>query len=233
MDRTEAQGINPFNLLDPQLDTADLALINVEMAISDRGRAVNKRFVFRAPSSAAGRIAQAGIDVATLANNHARDYGSEALLDTVDWLEAAGVVTVGAGANLDEAHQHKVLTAGNGVRVAFVGASMIVPGGFTAGNATAGIASLYGSSADRTFAAIRAAADEADVVIATVHWGIERDTCPSVTQETMARELLSAGADAVIGHHPHVIQPVEFYDRKLIAYSLGNFVWHPRRGIAG
>ena len=228
MDRTEPRGIDPFALLDPSLDAADFASVNVEMAISNRGLPVDKQFVFRASLSAAARIAAGGVDVANLANNHARDYGSDALVDTVEWLEAAGVVTVGAGENLEEAHRHRVLVTEGGVKVAFVGASLIVPAGFGARSASAGIASAHLSERARVLDSVRAASVEADAVIVNVHWGIERDTCPSEQQELLARELLAAGADVVIGHHPHVLQPVEFVDGKLVAYSLGNFVWHPR-----
>ncbi len=233
MDRTEPADIDPFALLSPQLSSADVALVNVEMAISDQGSAADKRFVFRAPPSAAVRIAAGGVDVVTLANNHAKDYGSVALLDTVEQLEAAGVVTVGAGRNTAEAHRHRVLVTDNGVRVAFVGASLIVPAGFAAGSRTPGIASAYAPGRDRVLDSVRAAAGDGDVVIATVHWGIERDTCPSGAQELLARELLAAGADVVIGHHPHVLQPVVFEEGGLVAYSLGNFVWHPRSGHTG
>ena len=166
--------------------------------------------------------------MANLANNHSRDYGSDALVDTVEWLEAAGVVTVGAGENLEEAHRYRVLVTEGGVKVAFVGASLIVPAGFGARSASAGIASAHLSERARVLDSVRDASVEADAVIVNVHWGIERDTCPSEQQELLARELLAAGADVVIGHHPHVLQPVEFADGKLVAYSLGNFVWHPR-----
>ena len=229
MDRTEPAGVDPFVFIEPSLASADLAVVNVEMAISDGGVRANKRFAFRAPPSAAGRMASAGIDVASLGNNHAKDYGSSGLVDTVDLLEAAGVVTVGAGATDVEAYRFRVLRTVGGVSVAFVGVSMTVPRGFPAGSDSAGIASAY--SASRVVESVRAATCAADVVISVVHWGIELATCPSGAQRDFARELLDAGADAVIGHGPHVVQPVEFSDGKLVAYSLGHLVWHPRWGI--
>ena len=229
MDRTEPAGVDPFVFIEPAFASADLAVVNSEMAISDRGVRANKRFAFRAPSSAAGRIASAGIDVASLGNNHAKDYGSVGLLDTVDLLEAAGVVAVGAGATDVDAYRYRVLRTAGNVSVAFVGASMTVPRGFTAGPDSAGIASV--PPASRVVESVREAAGAADVVIAVVHWGIELATCPSGKQRDFARELVDAGADAVIGHGPHVVQPVEFSDGKLVAYSLGHLVWHPRWGI--
>lgn len=231
MDRSEAAGIDPFEFIEPSLASADIAVVNAEMAISDRGSPVDKAYVFRAPPAAAERMAAAGVDAASLANNHARDYGADALLDTVALLEAAGVVALGAGADDTAAYDHRVLHVANDVRVALVGASMVVPWNFAAGPDHPGIAS--GRPATRLLEAVRDAARAADVVIVFIHWGIERQTCPTAEQLTLARQLLTVGADAVIGHHPHVLQPVEFADGKLVAYSLGNFVWHPRSGITG
>ena len=231
MDRSEAAGVDPFAGIDPPLGSADIALINAEMAISNQGTPADKEYVFRAPPLAAERIGAAGVDVASLANNHAMDYGGAALVDTVDLLEVEGVIALGAGATSDEAYRHRTIEVRPGVRVAFVGASMVVPLGFPATQTRPGIASAY--QRDRVLANVRVAAEAADIVIATVHWGIERATCPNGLQRDFAFELLRNGADAVIGHHPHVLQPVVFDDGKLVAYSLGNFVWHYRSGITG
>ena len=232
MDRSEAADIDPFTGIEPALASADIALVNVEMVISQRGEPVeDKEFTFRAPPSAASRIAAAGIDVANLANNHAADFGPEALLDTVDLLEAEGVIAIGAGATSADAYRHRIIEVRPGVRVAFVGASMVVPLGFAATGTRPGIASAY--QQDRVLASVRAAASEAGVVIAVVHWGVERRTCPDARQRDFAFQLLQHGADAVVGQHPHVLQPVVLDDGKLVAYSLGNFVWHYRSGITG
>ena len=232
MDRSEAADIDPFTGIEPALASADIALVNVEMVISQRGEPVeDKEFTFRAPPSAASRIAAAGIDVANLANNHAADFGPEALLDTVDLLEAEGVIAIGAGATSADAYRHRIIEVRPGVRVAFVGASMVVPLGFAATGTRPGIASAY--QQDRVLASVRAAASEAEVVIAVVHWGVERRTCPDARQRDFAFQLLQHGADAVVGQHPHVLQPVVLDDGKLVAYSLGNFVWHYRSGITG
>ena len=232
MDRSEAADIDPFTGIEPALASADIALVNVEMVISQRGEPVeDKEFTFRAPPSAASRIAAAGIDVANLANNHAADFGPEALLDTVDLLEAEGVIAIGAGATSADAYRHRIIEVRPGVRVAFVGASMVVPLGFAATGTRPGIASAY--QQDRVLGSVRAAASEAEVVIAVLHWGIERMTCPDARQRDFAFQLLQHGADAVVGQHPHVLQPVVLDDGKLVAYSLGNFVWHYRSGITG
>lgn len=232
MDRSEPAGVDVFGGIEPALSSADLAMINVEMAISDRGTAVpGKEFVFRAPPSAAQRIADAGVDVASLANNHARDYGPDALADTVELLDDFGVVPVGAGPDRASAFAPASIDVA-GVRVAVIGVSYIVPGGFGATTERSGVASGRDGTGAQVEAVAAAAADH-DVVLVYVHWGIERDTCPSGAQREQAAELLAAGATAVIGAHPHVLQPIEQLDDGWVIWSLGNFIWHPRSGITG
>ena len=233
MERSERLGLDPFESIEPPLGSSDLSVVNVEMAISDRGTPHDKTYVFRAPPSAARRIAAGGVRVANLANNHAMDYGGDALSDTIDLLEGAGVATIGAGGNIDEAYRYRILTTGGGVSVAFVGASLIVPSNFAAGSSTPGVASAHPPGLARVLDTIRAAGAAADAVVAIVHWGIERDPCPDDAQRLLARQLLDAGADAVIGHHPHVLQPVVFTGEKLVAFSLGNFIWEPRQHMSG
>ncbi len=233
MERSERLGLDPFQSIEPPLGSADLSVVNVEMAISDRGTPHYKTYVFRAPPSAARRIAAGGVRIASLANNHAMDYGGDALADTVDLLEGAGVATIGAGRDIDEAYRYRILTTDGGVSVAFVGASLIVPSNFAAGSSTPGVASAHPPDLARVLDTVRAAVAAADAVVAIVHWGIERDPCPDDAQRLLARQLLDAGADAVIGHHPHVLQPVVFTGEKLVAFSLGNFIWEPRQHMSG
>ena len=233
MERSERLGLDPFEHLEPPLGSSDLSVVNVEMAISDRGTPHHKRYVFRAPPSAARRIAAGGVRVGNLANNHAMDYGGDALADTIDLLESAGVLTIGAGRNIDEAYRYRILTTGGGVSVAFVGASLIVPSNFAAGSSTPGVASAHPPDLARVLDTVRAAVAAADAVVVVVHWGIERDPCPNDAQRLLAQRLFDAGADAVIGHHPHVLQPVEHTGEKLVAFSLGNFIWEPRQNMGG
>lgn len=233
MERSERLGLDPFASIVPPLGSMDLSVVNVEMAISDRGAPHSKRFVFRAPPAAAGRIADGGVRVASLANNHAMDYGADALFDTIELLEGAGVTTIGAGRNIDEAYRYRIVATAGGVNVAFVGASQIVPSGFAAGATRPGIASAHPPNLARVLDTVRAATAAADAVVVVVHWGIERNPCTTETQRSLARQLLDAGADAIIGHHPHVLQPVVFTGEKLVAFSLGNFIWEPRQNMGG
>jgi poly-gamma-glutamate synthesis protein (capsule biosynthesis protein) len=213
----------PWRGVAPALRGADIAFGNLECAISNRGAPVPKEFNFRGrPRDLAAVVRFAGLDVLNLANNHAGDFGMPALLDTVRAVHAAGAVPVGAGASLAAAQRPQVVTR-LGLRVAFVGFSDIGPPSFFA---TPGAPGTSSATFPAIAAAVRAARRAADVVVATFHWGIERETSENARQRAFAQAALSAGASAVIGAHPHVLQPVRrLAGRRLIAYSLGNFVW--------
>ena len=232
LDLTEPEGVDPFTKVEPSLSSADVAIVNLEMAITERGEPYDKEFVFRAPGSAALTLAGAGVDVVSLANNHILDFGSVGLEDTISVLDEVGILRPGAGANNAEAYAPRVLVLDNEIRVAFVSASAIIPGGFSAGAERPGIADAKWAI-PRVLAAVRAAASGNDVVVVSIHWGVERATCPSQDQRGLAQQLIEAGANLILGHHPHVLQPIETFDRTVIAYSLGNFAWHPRYGITG
>ena len=215
----------PWGGVAPTLRAADIAFGNLECAISHRGVAVPKEFNFRGrPDRLAQVIRFAGLDVLNLANNHAGDYGQAALLDTLRNVRAGGVLAVGAGATLAAARRPQVISR-LGLRVGFVGFSDINPAGFVAGPASPGTAS---ASPAAIAAGVRAARRVSDVVVATFHWGVERATTENARQRAFARAALAAGATAVIGAHPHVLQPIRRTGpgrRRLVAYSLGNFVW--------
>ena len=232
LDRTEPEGIDPFTKVQPDLASADVAIVNLEMAITERGEPYDKEYVFRAPGSAALTLVGAGIDVVSLANNHVFDFGREGLEDTISVLDEVGILRPGAGSNNAEAYAPRILTLDNGVRVAFVSATAVVPGGFASGADRPGVADAKWAT-PRVLAAVRAAATGNDVVVVSLHWGVEREPCPNEEQRTLAQQIIEAGADLILGHHPHVLQPIETFDRSVIAYSLGNFAWHPRYGITG
>ena len=232
LDRTEPEGIDPFTKVQPDLASADVAIVNLEMAITERGEPYEKEYVFRAPGSAALTLVGAGIDVVSLANNHVFDFGREGLEDTISVLDEVGILRPGAGSNNAEAYAPRILTLDNGVRVAFVSATAVVPGGFASGADRPGVADAKWAT-PRVLAAVRAAAAGNDVVVVSLHWGVEREPCPNEEQRTLAQQIIEAGADLILGHHPHVLQPIETLDRSVIAYSLGNFAWHPRYGITG
>jgi poly-gamma-glutamate synthesis protein (capsule biosynthesis protein) len=184
---------------------------------------VPKQFNFRGgPASLRAMSAFAGFDVLNLANNHVGDYGTSAMLDTIRFTRRYGMVPVGAGGSLASASRPRVFQA-LGLRIAFVGFSDILPASFFAGPGRAG---TQQATAENIRASVSRAKRRADVVIATFHWGVERATVEDARQRAFATEALAAGATAVIGAHPHVLQPIRSVGRRrLVAYSLGNFVF--------
>ena len=237
--RQISKSSDPFARIRPPLSNADLAIVNVETVISVRGRAEDKEFTFRSIGAFPDMLAAAGVDVGSLANNHARDFGPDALLDTINALRSSGVEPVGAGADIAAAYQPVDLVIA-GRRIAVLGASQIIPpGAWPATSQRPGIASAGKHTIDENsenFArAVRAARASHDVVLVVMHWGIEGEPCPSTAQLELGRLLRAAGATAVLGAHPHVLQPVVPDDTNghgLIAYSLGNFIWDPRSGAS-
>ena len=213
----------PWTATAGALRRVDVAFGNLECAVSTRGAPVPKQFNFRGhPSSLRTMAAYAGFDVLNLANNHTGDYGTQALLDTVANVRRFGMKAVGAGGSLKSAAEPRVIER-LGLRIAFVGFSNLLPADFYAGPTKAG---TQPATPDLIAAGVRAARGRADVVIATFHWGVERSPTPDGRQRAFANTALAAGADAVIGAHPHVLQPVERPGRhRLVAYSLGNFVF--------
>jgi poly-gamma-glutamate synthesis protein (capsule biosynthesis protein) len=213
----------PWRDVAPVLRGADIAFANLECSVSTRGVPVEKQYTFRGSPGALRQVVRhTGLDVLNLANNHVGDYGTGALLDTVRAVRAAGAAPVGAGATLAAARRAQVVTR-LGLRVAFVGFSDIGPPSFFAGPSSPGTSFADAGAIE---AAVRAARRRADVVVATFHWGVERDTAENARQRSFAAVALRAGAAAVIGAHPHVLQPVRRAGaRQVVAYSLGNFVW--------
>jgi poly-gamma-glutamate synthesis protein (capsule biosynthesis protein) len=213
----------PWSGVARELRSVDVAFGNLESAVSTRGRKVpNKQYNFRGrPSSLREAARYAGMDVLNLANNHSGDFGVTALLDTIRWVRRFGMLPVGAGRNLPRARR-PVIVRRLGLRIAFVGFSDVNPAGFGAGPRRPG---MVFASPGRVVRDVRRAARRADVVVATFHWGVERTGRPTGRQRSLARAALAGGAHAVIGAHPHVLQPIVRTRRRVIAYSLGNFVW--------
>jgi hypothetical protein len=212
----------PWTSVAPALRRADVTFGNLECAVSNRGAPVPKEFNFRGrPSALKAMSAFAGFDVLNLANNHTGDYGTAALLDTVKLVRSFGMAAVGAGGSLGSASEPRVVER-LGLKIAFVGFSDILPASFFAGADSAG---TQQATPANIASSVRRARRRADVVVATFHWGVERATTENGRQHGFASQALSAGADVVIGAHPHVLQPIRRNGRKLVAYSLGNFVF--------
>lgn len=208
-----------------ELSGADLTMVNLETAITTRGTRAPKEFHFRAPASALDALAAGGVDVATMANNHAVDYGDQGLADTLAAVAHSPIPVLGIGANADVAYAPLIRTV-HGVRVAILAASQVHDWTIATHSATdtkPGIASAF---SPRLVAAVKAAKARADVVVVYLHWGIEFDTCPSGEQRTLAAALAAAGATAIVGTHAHVLQGAGWRsDGSYVAYGLGNYYW--------
>jgi len=219
----EAEGPRyPWESAGQALQRADIAFGNLESAVSRRGTPFPKQFNFRGtPAALAGLRRHSGVDVLNLANNHVGDYGPIAMLDTVRGVERLGMRAVGAGSGPERALQPQVVER-LGLRVGFVGFSNILPLEFAAEPGRPGVAWATPETVDK---AVRAARKRADVVVATFHWGIEKMPAETADQAELAKVAADAGAQLVIGAHPHVLQPLRRSGGALVAYSLGNFVF--------
>jgi hypothetical protein len=216
--------------LDGLFDRDDLTIINHECPSTDVVAPLDKTFVFRCDPEALDEARRAGVDVASLANNHGFDQGPQGLLDSIRNIEREGIVPVGAGTSQEKADAPAYIEV-KGWRVAVVGVGEVTdPDSQVAvGNE---IGTSVGHDFPRALAAIRGAEADADLVIVVIHWGLELDTQPRAYQVDQAHRMIDAGADVIFGSHAHRLQPMDTYEGKPIFYGLGNFVW-PRFSSEG
>lgn len=204
---------------------ADITVVNNEFPYTERGSATpEKQFTFRADYSTAYYLNDMGADVAILANNHVYDFGEQGLLDTLDTVRSVGVVPVGAGRNIDEASKPAYFIV-NDIKIAIVAATQIErndsPNTIGATENRAGTFRCW--TGDLIYEKIAEAKANADFVIVCVHWGTEKESEPDYYQLKQAPLLAEAGADLIIGDHPHVLQGITYYGDTPCIYSLGNF----------
>jgi hypothetical protein len=208
------------------LGKADLTMVNLETAVTTGGQAQNKAFTFHAPPAAFTALRDAGIDVATMANNHGADYGAPGLDDSLAAIKSSGFPVVGIGRNAAQAYAPYRATL-HGVKVAIIAADQVQDETtlrlFSAGANKPGVANAFSA---KLLTAVRNAKAEGYVVVVYVHWGTEYKTCPSGDQTGLADALAHAGANAVIGTHAHVLQGAGWRsDGTYVAYGLGNYLW--------
>jgi poly-gamma-glutamate synthesis protein (capsule biosynthesis protein) len=218
----------PFAQVTPVLREADITIGNLESSLGDTGQPSQKSYTFQAPPAAAESLSLAGFDIVNLANNHAMDFGPEALLDGIGLLNQSGILTVGAGASDIDARSPAIIDV-NDLHVAILG-YVDVPvevAGFDARSwqATESMAGLAWAEPQHIQNDVKAAMETADVVIVILHSGHEYVEAPTDNQVLAARAAVDAGAALVIGHHSHVLQGIEFYGEGVIAYGLGNFAF--------
>lgn len=204
---------------------ADLFMVNNEFPYSDRGAPTEgKQFTFRAQPESASYLEEMGVDIVSLANNHASDYGEVSLLDTLDVLEKMEMPYVGAGRNLEEAKKPACFVM-NDKRIAILSATQIErndnPDTRGAGEATPGTFRCW--NPENLLAEIREAREDNDIVIVYIHWGTENEEQIDWAQREQAEMIAEAGADLIIGDHPHCLQPVGYVGDVPVIYSLGNF----------
>ena len=222
-------GLRPIT---PLLSDADVTMVNLETAITDRGDPAPKAYTFRAPATAFSALRRAGVDVVSMANNHGQDFGVTGLRDSLLAAARARFPVVGIGLDADQAFAPWRTTV-KGQRLAFIGATHVLDSNlasaWTAGEDKPGLASAYEEG--RLLAAVRQARATSDTVVVYLHWGRERSACPIDRQRDIAKKLAAAGADIVVGTHAHVLLGTGMLGRTLISYGLGNFVFYARGGV--
>ena len=216
-----AQGGDPYASFASYFADADIRITNLECVVATQGSAGDKMFTFRAHPRVIP-VLQRHFDAVTLANNHSGDFGPEAFAEMLNLLQNAGLAQVGGGMNLRQAHTPLVFER-KGLRIAVLSYNEFQPRSFEADYNLPGVA---WSEDERVIADIRAArrVHHADLVIPIMHWGWENEPVANARQRQLARRMVQAGADAVIGGHPHVTQDIAHYRGKPIVYSVGNFI---------
>ena len=214
----------PFAKLGSMFKSDDLTIGNLETPVTHGGTgATDKTYVYKSSPKSLQAMAAAGFDAVNLANNHILDQGVEGLVDTLTYLNDYGIAHAGAGMNEADAYEPAYFER-KGMKIALLGFSRVVPvTSWKADGNRAGVAEAYDST--RAVEAIKTARKKADLVIVVAHWGEERVSTPNADQTRLAHEFVDAGADLIIGGHPHVLQGLEYYKGKWIAYSTGNFIF--------
>lgn len=225
-----AAGVDPALL--HEMRSADIMVLNNEFPYSDRGEPTpEKQFTFRARPQTVSYLGDMGVDLVSLANNHAYDFGESAFLDTMETLEGAGIAYMGAGRNLEEARR-PVYYIINNIKIAFVAATQIErldnPDTRGATESSAGVFRCW--NGDNLLETVREAKENSDFVIVFLHWGTENVETIDWAQEKQAPEVVEAGADLVIGAHPHCLQQIGMVNGVPVVYSLGNF-WFNSRAV--
>ena len=181
----------------------------------------DKEIHINAETKTANVLKENGFTLVSLANNHLADFKAKGVVNTLDTLDKVGLKHVGAGRNLTEAAEYDMQEI-NGVKIATIAVSDIIPKDFAARDSKAGILT---TKTLKYYQAVKDASEKADLVIANIHWGVEYGMTETEAQQQLARNLINWGVDVVIGSHPHVLQPVEKYGDGIIFYSMGNFVF--------
>ncbi|MVO98484.1 CapA family protein [Paenibacillus lutrae] len=214
----------PFQYVKQEVSKADYAFVNLETSVTNASeKDTNQLYNFKSDPVSLRGLKNAGFDLVSIANNHVLDFGRQGFLDTLDNLKQAGLPYVGGGRNSEEAYKAKTVKI-NGATVKYLAFSRFIPTpDWFAGPDKPGIAQAYDKSA--VLPVIKREQKDCDYLFVYMHWGVEKNHKPEEWQRTFAKEMIDAGADGIIGSHVHVLQGFEYYKGKLIAYSIGNFLF--------
>lgn len=211
-----------FDSVQAEFQKSDAVVVNLECPLTDTVSPVNKRYIFRANADWAEDLRKVGITHAALANNHTNDQGRRGLQATYQHLTEAGIVPLGYGSSYEEQSEPVLITKGK-VQVAVFNAVMMALENWHYIEGKPGVCQPSPEHLVQTIADYRE--QHPDTRIVTVlHWGVEFNSFPSMNQRLLAGRLAEAGVDAIIGHHPHVTQPIDTIGNTIVCYSLGNFV---------
>lgn len=225
----DSRGKGVYGILDDNviniMKSSDIMVANNEFTVSNRGTKLNKLYNFRAKPERLKIYNEMGIDIVSIANNHAYDYGEDAFLDTIKYLDEYGISYVGGGSNIEEASSAFYYIT-NGYKISFLSSSraeknIVTPG---ATETSSGIFRCYDN--ELLLKRIKEEKEKSDFVILLIHWGKEDSHELEDVQITTGKEYIDMGADLVIGSHAHVLQGMEIYNNKLIAYNLGDFIFN-------
>lgn len=210
----------PFKNIAEITNSAEVTFGNLESPLSSRGKRGDQIYSFRGDPESVKGLVYAGFKVLNLANNHSYDYGKKAFEQTLELLNKNNIKVIGAGKNVTQARMPAIFDLGD-LKIAFLGYDLS-PGAVSARENSPGVAKAMNAWIIKDLEKVK---ESADFVVVSFHWGIEYRDFPTEYQKSLAHMAIDNGADIVVGHHPHAFQGIELYKGKLIAYSLGNFVF--------
>lgn len=237
MPKYDERKIGIYGVLDEEvlsiMNNADIMVANNEFTLSNRGTRLNKAYTFKGDPKRASIYKEMGVDLVSLANNHIYDYGHDAFIDTLNTLKSQDIAFVGAGNNIEEAKKPYYYII-NGYKIAFLNATRAEKNIITP-EATENKEGVFRCYDPKLFIEeIQKAKQESDYVVALIHWGKEQSHTLEQVQIDTGKKYIDAGADVLVGSHAHVLQGMEIYNGKLIAYNLGDFLfnnWTTETGI--
>lgn len=216
----------PWKYVSEYFQNDHISIGNLETSITNRGEKwPDKYYNFRSDPKNLPAMKKAGIEVLSLANNHSLDYGYEGLKDTLMHLKASDIKTLGAGVDRESARE-AVIIEKEGVKIGLLGFSRVVPHvDWWATDSRPGLVGAYDGQMKAVLEDIENLKSQVDILIVSIHWGKELHETPRAEEISVAKKMIDMGADAIVGHHPHVLQAIEIYKARPIFYSLGNFVF--------